>query len=88
LDNYNYRWANKLQRSGLFLESNQGDQFKLQRSGLFYSPWVQSIGWVAITSTRILNIDLGIRVGYEQAAPMELDFNDVHFSTNRPPHRG
>jgi len=24
LDNYNYRWANKLQRSGLFVESNQG----------------------------------------------------------------
>jgi hypothetical protein len=35
-----------------------------------------------------LNIDLGIRVGYEQAAPLELDFNDVHFSTNSPPPPG
>ena len=35
-----------------------------------------------------LNIDLGIRVGHEQAAPLELDFNDVHFSTNRPPPPG
>ena len=35
-----------------------------------------------------LKIDLGIRVGYEQAAPLELDFNDVHFSTNRPPPPG
>ena len=35
-----------------------------------------------------LNIDLGIRVGFGQAAPTELDFNDVHFSTNRPPPPG
>ena len=32
-----------------------------------------------------LNIDLGIGVGYEQAAPLELDFNDVHFSKPPPP---
>ena len=35
-----------------------------------------------------LNIDLGIRAGCEQAAPLELEFNDVHFSTNRPPPSG
>jgi hypothetical protein len=33
-------------------------------------------------------MDLGIRVGYEQAAPPELDFNDIHFSTNRSPPPG
>jgi hypothetical protein len=78
----------KLRRSGLFVELNPGNKFKLRRSGLFYSRCVQSIGWVAITWTRVLSMDLGICVGYEQAAPPELDFNDIIFLQTGHPYRG
>jgi hypothetical protein len=33
-------------------------------------------------------MDLGVGVGYKQAAPPELDFDDDHFSTNRSPLQG
>jgi len=84
---WNHSWDNKLPEERPVCRTQPANKYKLRRSGLCYSRCVQTLDGRPLAQPEF-EYGLRIRVGYDQAAPPELDFKDIHFSTNRQPHRG